>query len=107
MTNKQRVCGLIGLATRAGKTTFGTEACMFGIEKKRTKFIIVAEDSADRTKLNFEKACSSKQIEFRIYLNIEELSKQIGKNNKAILGIKDINFAKSIQKKYNGGDVIG
>ena len=38
---------------------------------------------------------------------IEEISKSIGKNNKAVIGIKDINFANSIQKKYNGGDVIG
>ena len=38
---------------------------------------------------------------------IEELSKTIGKNNKAVIGIKDINFANSIQKKYNGGDIIG
>ena len=39
--------------------------------------------------------------------DIEILSKAIGKSNKAIIGIKDINFAESIQKKYNGGDVIG
>ena len=39
--------------------------------------------------------------------NIETLSKAIGKNNKAIIGIKDINFADSIQKKYVGGDIIG
>ena len=106
MTNKQRVCGLIGLATRAGKTTFGTEACMSGIEK-RTKLIIVAEDSADRTKLNFEKACSSKQIEFRIYLNIEEISSSIGKQNKAVVGINDINFSNEILKIIDGGEVIG
>ena len=94
MTNKQRVCGLIGLATRAGKTTFGTEACMFGIEKKRTK-------------LNFEKACSSKQIEFRIYLNIEEISSSIGKQNKAVVGINDINYSNEILKIIDGGEVIG
>ena len=27
--------------------------------------------------------------------------------NKIVAGLKDINFANSIQKKYNGGDVIG
>ena len=39
--------------------------------------------------------------------DIETLSRSIGKSNKAIIGIKDINFAETIQKKYNGGDVIG
>ena len=31
MTNK--VLGLVGLATRAGKVIFGTDACVEGIEK--------------------------------------------------------------------------
>ena len=39
--------------------------------------------------------------------DIDALSKTIGKSNKAVIGIKDVNFAESIQKKYNGGDVIG
>ena len=30
-----KICGLLGLATRAGKTVFGTEACMQAIEKKK------------------------------------------------------------------------
>ena len=38
---------------------------------------------------------------------IEELSKAIGKSNKAILGIKDINLSNEIQKINNGGEVIG
>ena len=71
------------------------------------ELIIVAEDSADRTKLNFEKACSSKQIEFRIYLNIEEISSSIGKQNKAVVGINDINYSNEILKIIDGGEVIG
>ena len=38
---------------------------------------------------------------------IEELSKAIGKSNKAILGSEDINLSKEIQKINNGGEVIG
>ena len=107
MTNNQRVCGLIGLATRAGKTTFGTEACMSSIEKKKTKLIIVAEDAADRTKLNFEKACGQKQIEFKVYLSIEEISRGVGKQNKAVVGINDVNFSNEILKIISGGEVMG
>ena len=39
--------------------------------------------------------------------NIEELSKAIGKNNKAIIGVEDINIAKGIIKINDGGEVIG
>ena len=38
---------------------------------------------------------------------IEELSKAIGKSNKAILGIEDMNLASEIQKINNGGEFIG
>ena len=38
---------------------------------------------------------------------IEELSKAIGQKNKAIIGIKDINIVKGIQKLINGGEAIG
>ena len=38
---------------------------------------------------------------------LEELSKVIGQKNKAIIGIKDINIVKGIQKLINGGEAIG
>ena len=39
--------------------------------------------------------------------SIEELSKAIGKVNKAILGIEDINLSSEIMKINNGGEIIG
>lgn len=35
---------------------------------------------------------------------IESLSKAIGKTNKAVIGIKEENLAKQIQKINNGGE---
>ena len=76
-------------------------------QKRKIKLVIIAEDSSDRTKNKFIDICEKYNIPIIINSNIEILSKAIGKENKAILGIKDINFAKSIQEKYNGGDIIG
>ena len=59
------------------------------------------------SKSKFVKLCEKYNVPIIIDGKIEELSKTIGKNNKAVIGIKDINFANSIQKKYNGGDIIG
>ena len=39
--------------------------------------------------------------------DILKLSKSIGKVNKAIIGLKDVNLSNEIKKIYNGGDVIG
>ena len=102
-----RVCGLLGLATRAGKTVFGTEACTQAIEKKKIKLLIIATDAAERTKMNFKNICKEKDVPIFEILNIDELSKAIGQSNKAIIGIKDINFSKEIIKIINGGEAIG
>lgn len=41
---------MLGLATRAGKIVAGTDACLQEIEKHNVKLLILAVDSADRTK---------------------------------------------------------
>lgn len=78
-----------------------------GIKKNKVKLIIVAEDSSDRTKDKFNKLSESYNIPIIINGDIEVLSKAIGKSNKAILGIEDINLSNEIQKINNGGEIIG
>ena len=92
---------------KAGKITFGADSVEEATIKRKVKLIIVAEDSSERTKNKFIDLCNKYNIPIIIDGNIETLSKTIGKNNKAIIGIKDMNFANTIQQKYNGGDVIG
>lgn len=107
MINK--VLGLLGLATKAGKIIFGTDACIEGIEKNKIKLIIIATDASDRLKDKFVKLCSNKnnQIKLIIFGTINEISASTGKNNKAVIGVKDINFSNEIIKITNGGEVIG
>ena len=106
MTNN-KLCGLLGLSTRAGKTVFGTESCQSAIEKRRVKLILVGVDASERMKLNFRKSCEKYKIPICEALTVEEISTAIGKNNKAVVGITDINFSKEILKINNGGEVIG
>ena len=102
-----KVYGLLGLATKAGKITFGTESCLDMIAKKKVKLIIVAEDSSERTINNFKEKCGQNNIDFYIFGNKDDISRAIGKTNKTVVGIKDKNLAGAIQKILNGGDVIG
>lgn len=101
------ILGLIGLAMKAGKVCFGADSVEENVVKNKIKLLILATDSSERTKNKFLKLSEKSNIPVIIDGNIEELSKTIGKSNKAIIGIKDANFADAIQKKYNGGDVIG
>lgn len=107
MINNDKLLGLLGLATRAGKTTFGTEACKGAIEKRKTKLVIIATDASDRTKSNFKEICKNNNIPIYECLEMDNLSKAIGKENKSIVGINDVNFSKAILKIINGGEVIG
>ena len=99
--------GLIGLATRAGKIVFGTDACIEQIDKKNAKLVIVAKDASERTIKNIKNRCMENNIRFYNILTVDEISKCIGKDNKAVIGIKDNNIAKEIAKKIDGGEVIG
>ncbi len=101
------ILGLIGLAMKAGKIAFGADSVEESILKRKVKLVIVSEESSERTKSKFIKLCQNYNIHIIIDGNIDDLSKTIGKSNKAVIGIKDINFANSIQKKYDGGDIIG
>ena len=102
-----KIYGLIGLARRAGKISFGTESAKETIEKKKAKLVIIAENSSDRTKKNFKELSERLNVPFRIVGTIEDLSRSIGQVNKAVLVIKDENFAKEILKRINGGEIIG
>lgn len=102
-----KVYGLLGLATKAGKIAFGTDSCLDVIEKRKVKLVIVAEDSSERTISNFQNKCKENNIDFYLFGKKEDISKAIGKVNKTVVGIKDKNLAGAIQKILNGGDVIG
>ena len=97
----------MGLSARARKISFGADSVETQIKKKKVKLIIIAEDSSERTKDKFKKLGEIYNIPFIIVGKIDELSKSIGKANKAIIGIEDENLSNEIQKINNGGDVIG
>lgn len=103
MIKSQKLCGLLGLATKAGKLVAGTEACLEAIEKRSIKLVIIAEDAAQRTKKTFHQKCQEIQLPIYESLTIEELSKAIGKTNKAVIGMKEKGFAQAIEKIINGG----
>ena len=107
MINYQKLYGIIGLATKAGKLVAGTDACLEGINKKSIKLVLIAEDASDRTKKQFNEICLLNGIPIYETCKIENLSKAIGKTNKAVIGIKEKGFAESVKKIINGGEMIG
>lgn len=106
MINNKKILGLLGLSARARKITFGADSTIQEIEKDKVKLVIVAEDASERTKKKFIEKCRSFNVPIILYGEIETISKAIGKQNKAIVGIKDNNLAKEIEK-ISRGDING
>lgn len=107
MTNNDRVLGLIGLSAKAGKIDYGADAVEETIKRKKAKLVIVAEDAAERTKKNFEFWCQKSNISYAVFGKIDEISRTIGKSNKAVIAIKDKNLSNEIYKIICGGEAIG
>ena len=99
--------GLMGIATKAGKVAFGTEAVIETIEKKKSKLVVIAEDASDKAKDNMTYVCNKNQIPIAVFGTIETISKAIGKTNKAVISIKDKNLGEEIYKIICGGEAIG
>ncbi len=106
MINK-KILGLIGLSARARKISYGADSVEIQLKKKKVKLIIVAEDASDRTKNKFIKLSNEYNVPIIILSEIDEISKTIGKSNKAIIGIEEENISKEIQKIIMGGYVFG
>ena len=103
MIDEKRLLGMLGIATKAGKITFGAESCKEAIMKNKIKLLLLAKDASERTKTKFEVLAHSKKVPVFEVSNIEEMSRAIGKKNKAVVGILDFNFSKAIIEIINGG----
>ena len=104
MIVQNKIYGLMGLCARAGKIVSGADACIEEIKLKKIFLLILAKDASEKTKSNIKYECSKYNIEVQEYGDIINLSKSIGKENRAIIGIKDKNFSNEIKKMICGGE---
>ena len=107
MTNNEKILGYLGISRKAGKLIFGTDACLDGLRKDTLSLIIVSKEASERTKNKFSNICNDKKITYIEWGDINSISKAIGKQNKAVIGIKDKNLSEAIKKIINGGEAIG
>ena len=102
MINK--VYGLLGISSKAGKVISGTDIILEKMERKKVKLVIIAEDASEKTIKNMKYYCNKENVELIIYGNLLENSKAIGKHNRATIAIIDQNLANAIKKLIHGGE---
>jgi ribosomal protein L7Ae-like RNA K-turn-binding protein len=86
-----------------GKVISGMDAVTDSVKKHKTKLVIVAVDTSEKSKKNIKYVCTNNEVTVIELSTIENLSHIIGKKNKAIIGITDKNFSDGILEKYNRG----
>ncbi len=99
MINK--ILGLLGISAKAGKIVSGTDIVLENIEKNKVNLVIIATDASERTINNFKFSCEKYKVPLFIYGTIDENSKAIGKDNRAVIGVKDKNLAEAIKNKIS------
>jgi len=102
-----KVYGLLGLCARAGKIVSGMDAVSDDLKRNKVKLVIIARDASEKTASNIKYLAEVKNVPVIVIGNIAENSKAIGKENKAIIGIKDKNISEGIKKIICGGEAFG
>ena len=77
------------------------------IKKNKVKLIIVATDASEKTIKNIAFLADQKNIPVATIGKISDNSKSIGKENRAIIGVKDKNIADGLIKIIYGGEAFG
>jgi ribosomal protein L7Ae-like RNA K-turn-binding protein len=96
---KDKIFKLVGLARRAGKVAIGMSMLEKMIRRKKVVLILIAEDATKNTidkVLSLKPACSH-----RIFGTKNEWGKTFGREEVAVLGILDPNFAKGILLNFD------
>lgn len=104
MINK--IYGLLGLCARAGKVVSGMDAVSDELKRSKIKLLIIAKDASEKTTKNIAYLAEKKKVPILVIGSIKENSKAIGKENRAIIGVKDKNISEGIKKIY-GGEAFG
>ena len=94
--NMQKIHSLLGIAMRAGKLVSGEDGTMIDLKKGKLNLVIVAEDASNNTKKLFKDKSSFRHVNCIESSTKSDLGISIGKDSRAVIGIKDIGFANKI-----------
>ena len=93
-----KMLNMLGLAQCAGKTISGESFCIDAIRNKSAHVVFLASDAG----VNTTKKITDKAKYYNVVLDnrfsSSELSGAIGKNNRMVIGVLDIGFAKKMKE---------
>lgn len=99
---RSKIDSYLGFATRSRNLITGSNTCLFAMNKRQLKLLIIASDVSENTMKKMKKAAEDRKVNYRIYSTSDDLSYACGTSGKGVFGITDENFANVILKEIDG-----
>lgn len=96
---RDKVCSLIGLATKAGKMVSGEFSVEKAVKSGKACLVIVAEDASDNTKKMFQNMCEYRNVPLYYYSNKSGLGQAMGKQFRVSIACLDAGFSKAMAEQ--------
>lgn len=94
----KKLLQFLGLCQRAGKLASGETGALSAIKDGSAELVIVAENASDNTKKKFGDSAGYYNKKIVVFGDKFEMGSAIGKDERAVLAVKDKGFADKIIK---------
>jgi ribosomal protein L7Ae-like RNA K-turn-binding protein len=99
----RRAASLLSICQKAGKLASGEVACEKALQNGTAKLVIICTDASDRTKKKFTNKAFYYKVNCIVRYEKDEISRNIGKINRAVIAVTDEGFAKAL---YINGNMV-
>jgi ribosomal protein L7Ae-like RNA K-turn-binding protein len=100
-TIDRKTASLLSLCQKAGKLASGEVAVEKSIRSGAAKLVLICTDASDRTKKKFTQKTFHYKIPCHTLYQKDDLSRYIGKQNRAVVAVTDDGFAKAISSTFS------
>jgi ribosomal protein L7Ae-like RNA K-turn-binding protein len=94
---REKIHSYLGFAKRSRNLISGYNSCIYGMERGKIHFLILAGDLSENTRQKLSGIAEAQGIPYCIYGTIDILSKMAGEKGRGIFGITDGNLATAIK----------
>lgn len=98
---KKQTESYLGFAKKSGNLLAGYNTCVSAMNKGKIKLLIICEDLAENSMEKITGLARANQTKYIIYGHSDALGPITGSSGRAIFGITDAGFAKTIAAAIN------
>ena len=102
----KKVASFLSICMKAGKIGAGERVCEIALRNGMARLIILAEDASGNTKKKFEQKTFYYRVPILTIGTKDEISRCIGKENRAVFVITDESFAGNVMRLFKENEKV-